>query len=331
MMSDKITQRCKKGFHDLADEEIRRIVTQNKKPCTGIFLADGNRRLVTALTGITPQSDLFYPTYLDIVTRYFMENLEIFFHHGLKNLVFPFIGPSLMEREPAYKQVVIPGLLRVLFNDDKWLQFYKSNDIRIKYYGNLDRLNSENSAADGVQKLENAVSATSLHRSHTLYFGFFSSPSPVSDVMEIYKQFYYSHGREPDRGEVIACYYGEYLAPADFLITSSRLAGLGALPPFIFGRETRMYALVSPGIFALNRCSFREILYDFLYGRSHNEPGPKSPADERKEIETLKNFYTTHPNTVIGAEKSIGRFRVMGMDMDIKKTGPGLLDHENKE
>jgi hypothetical protein len=317
--TDKSDRISREKFFNLSAREIRRLVIQKKKPRTGIFLADGNRRLVMTMTGLTPGADAdgFYREYLKMVTRYFRENLKVFFDYGLSTLFFPLFGPSLLERERPYRESAIPGLTDVLFKSETWSRFYREYDIRIKPYGNVKRLDLEFPGLDLAGKVGQMAAHTSRHQAHTLYFGFFSTPWLETEMIRRVNAFMKSHGYEPGQKQMIELYYGEDVPPADFFINSTRNAGLGALPPFISGRETNIYTLVSPGIFALNRETFRNILYDLLFGREPakaNEPESgeyKPDEDFSRELQALNGFYRLHRQTVIGRGKRIGRFWVL--------------------
>lgn len=317
--NDKRSKISRKKFLNLSTREIQRLVIQKNKPRTGIFLADGNRRLVMTLTGLTPGTDAdgFYHEYLKIVTRYFRENLKVFFDYGLNTLFFPLFGPSLLERERAYRELVIPELTDVLFKSETWFNFYKKYDIRIKPYGNVKRLDLEFPGLDLAGKVMQMAALTSRHQAHTLYFGFFSTTWLGIEMIQQVNNFMKSHGCEPGRKQMIELYYGEDVPPADFFINSTRNAGLGALPPLISGKETKIYTMVSPGILALNRETFRNILYDLLFCREPTkakepESSEYTPDEDfSRELEALKDFYRLHQQTVIGQGKRIGKFWVL--------------------
>lgn len=317
--NDKSSKISREKFLNLSTREIQRLVIRKKKPRTGIFLADGNRRLVMTLTGLTPGSDAdgFYHEYLKIVTRYFKENLKVFFDYGLNTLFFPLFGPSLLERERAYRELVIPELTDVLFKSETWFNFYKKYDIRIKPYGNVKRLDLEFPGLDLAKKVTQMAALTSRHQAHTLYFGFFSTNWLGAEMIQRVNDFMKSHGCEPGRKKMIELFYGEDVPPADFFINSTRNAGLGALPPLISGRETKIYTMVSPGILALNRETYRNILYDLLVCREPTkakEPESSEYTPEEdfpRELEALKEFYRLHQQTVIGQGKRIGKFWVL--------------------
>jgi hypothetical protein len=316
-------------FFNLPTPEVMQIVSREKCPLTGIFLSDGNRRLVTVLTGKTSgiHGEAFYRVYLETVTSYFMKNLEVFFDHGLKTLVMPLLGPALLEREEKYRTVVLPGLVNILFKSDTWKQFYKNRRIRVKSYGNLKILEREFPGMNLVEDIGELETLTASNREHTLYFGFFSTPWLPMDLMRKISGLTESGGREPEHRELVQLYYGEYIPTADFFINSIRIGGLGALPPLITGKNTGIYTMVAPGIFALNRETYRTILYDILFYRKFCRKFYKKKNDavdligdtrENKSYEntSLKEYYLQHRNTVLGAGKRIGRHWVMETNLN---------------
>lgn len=299
----------KADFLNMPTPDLRQIVQQRQTPAVGVFLADGNRRLVMTQTRLEPGTDAFYQSYLTIVTGYFMKNLETFFEHGINTLFFPLFGQSLLERDEKFRQSVLPGLTSTLFSSDSWLQFYRRLDIRVKVYGSPHKLEHAFPGKQLEWKIEQAVESTAGHRSHTLYYGFFSVPWLVSDPQMFTKvdRFTADHCKEPGRNELIQLYYGETVPPADFFINSTRIAGLGALPPLICGKETKIYTLTAPAIYALGKDTFREILYDLLVSRQPSQQG----KPDRESIDALNDFYTENRFTVTGTGKRIGGYWVM--------------------
>lgn len=314
----------KSKFFSLDTPTVRALLKQKQTPVTGIFVSDGNRRLVMARTGKCPEEKGFWQAYLETVTGCFKENLDVFFSHGLENLFFPIFGDSLLERGKAYVETVIPELTRILFEDETWLGFYKKNNIRVKSYGDLKKLDAVFPGRGLPGKIKQAEALTVNHAPHTLYYGFFSSPFAGVQMRERLNDFVSAHGREPDHDESIALYYGEPVRRADFFINSIRIGGLGALPPLITGRETKIYTLPAPAIFSLSQRTYREILYDMLFTRpgidlngnpcgqdSQREDHP--PVDRETGIRLLNRFFDDHQNTVLGTGKKINRFWVLDL------------------
>jgi len=308
-------------FFSLPTSEVRQIVSRERCPLTGIFLADGNRRLVTVLTGTTPgiHGPQFYEVYKETVTTYFMKNLEVFFDHGLKTLVMPLFGPALLEREEIYRTSVLPGLVDILFKSDTWKRFYQTRRIRVKSYGNPETLESEFPDLNLVQGIRELETLTASNDGHTLYFGFFSTPWLPADMMMKIGRLMESEGREPGHKELVELYYGDYVPPADFFINSTRIGGLGALPPLITGKDTGVYTTVAPGIFALTRETYRTILYDILFSRKGNRCNQiidGTPENEPQENDALKKYYLQHRDTLFGGGKRIGRYWVMEANLN---------------
>ena len=221
-------------FLTLPTEEIRRIVLDKKKPKVGIFIADGNRRLVLCKTRLSPTSEEFYEEYARFFVNALKESLTIFFSHGLNILFVPLFGPSLLIRKNKFQSITVPAVYRQVFQSEEWFRFYEENDIRVRTYGDLsqlenidvNRLNME----VGVRK---TVEKTASHYNHVLYFGFMSENTPGLEMPQHIINFYKSEKRPPTPQEMIEMYYGEIITPADFILFSNKFSGQGALPPFI--------------------------------------------------------------------------------------------------
>ena len=286
------------------------MIDQNKRPHTGIFVADGNRRLVMTQTGLTPDSGDFYPAYVNIVTEAFRNNLEVFFQHGLHTLLFPLFGPSLLTRTEKYRGYVMPELVRRLFKSDGWLSFYREQGVRIKAYGNLEILRRQCKDANLAETIKECEHMTSAYGNHRLFYGFFSTQAFDRVLIQQLQRFLRDRHREPDPSELAHLYYREPLRTADFFITSTRMGYLGALPPFAYGKNTRMYTLTAPGVFALNENTYRQILYDLLC-LGPADSGPVLYDTLPADIDSLAGFYQHHQNRVMGTGKKIGKWRVL--------------------
>ena len=301
----------KEEFVALPAEEIARIVKQKGKPKVGIFVPDGNRRMTMSLTGLSEDSEDFYPEYVRLFTEKFMENLKVFFSHGLETLIVPLISPTILNRSQKYLNLGINSLLQVLVNSDNWLHFYRENDIRVRTYGSPEQLKGTE-CQKGVPWIQDIKTQTSHHKTHTLFYGFLSNNPGGMEPVNLAVEFYQLHRRKPTPPEMKEMYYGENLAEADFFIMSTKIAGAGALPPFISSKKTGMYFLPAPGVMGLTRETFREILYDLLYCRP-DDPIKKYGDDDLKDMETLKKFYFSDESVVLGPGKRVGKFWVPGI------------------
>ncbi len=301
----------KEDFLSLSSAEISRLVRQKNDDLTGIFLADGNRRLVMALTGKTPGSQGFYEAYSEIAISRFMQNLEVFFSHGIRRLFFPIFGNSILERDKEFLQSVIPSLINSLFQDSAWLRFYNQYNIRVEFYGSPGKLDGVFPHLGLSGKIGEMKNQTSGNTAHILYYGFFSDSCLDQVFSRHILRFIDEKGKEPNRDELTRIYYGEYVPQADFFINSTRAAGLGALPPLAYGKNTRIYTTAAPGIFAVDSSLIREILYDLLIESSLLNSSSEANSLTQHDLDNLKDFYFSNRHVFTGRTRKIGRFQVL--------------------
>ncbi|UCH92840.1 MAG: hypothetical protein JSV88_21430, partial [Candidatus Aminicenantes bacterium] len=150
------------------------------------------------------------------------------------------------------------------------------------------------------------------HKKHTLFYGFLSNNIGGMESVDLAIEFYQLHRRKPTYPEMKEMYYGENLAGADFFIMSTKIAGAGVLPPLISSKKTEMYFLPVPGVLGLTRETYREILYDLLFCRTDGTI-KKYGADDLKDIEVLKKYYSPGESIVLGTGKRVGKFWVPGI------------------
>lgn len=291
-------------------EEVRRIALEKGKPRVGIFIADGNRRLVMCRTRLSPTSDEFYKEYARFFVDALKESLDIFFNHGLHTLFFPLFGPSLLLRKNKFQSITIPLAYQRIFESDEWLEFYKENGIRVKAYGNLSQLEKIDvnrlNMVEGIRKM---IEQTASQDKHILFFGFMAENTPGLEMPQIIIDFYKSTNRAPSPQEMIKIYYGEPVAPADFIITSEKLSGGGALPPLIAAQKAKTYLFPVPGFLAFNNENYKKILYDLLFFHPY-ESVPEYREINTQNIEELNNFYHRYKSVIIGTSERVGNFWV---------------------
>lgn len=295
-------------FLKLPVKEIAQFVIENGKPKSGIFIPDGTRRMILALTGKKTGSEEFFKEYLYLTSRYFMNNVDVFFSHGLKTLFVPVISSHVFNKSKASHHKALRKILEKILKGKDWLDFYKKNNIRVKVYGNLSYFKEYN-YAHVLEWIEDITQNTAGNHSHTLFYGFASPNETGADLIDKAIQFYKTQGRQPVIDEQLESYYGEHVSPAHFSIMSTKFTGLSALPPLIVNRETRMFFLPAPGIMALTKDTYRKILFDFLYccpGESRREYN----ENDLKYTEQLKNYFSLHRSTVLGIGRRIGDFWV---------------------
>lgn len=310
-------------FLKLPTKEIARFVSENGQPKSGIFVPDGTRRMTLALTGKRPGSKDFFNEYLELTSRYFMENLDVFFSHGLKTLFVPVISSHVFNKSKTPHHRALRNILKMLFKGKDWLDFYKKNDIRVKVYGNLSYF-AENNYEQVREWIEDIAQTTAANHSHTLFYGFASSNETEAGFVDNAIDFFEAHGRRPTIAEQLESYYGEHVPPAHFFIMSTKFTGLSALPPLIVNRSTRMFFLPVPGIMALTKETYRKIIFDFLYccpGESRRE----YDENDLKYREQLRNYFSSNQAAVLGLGRRIGHFWV-----PVIETGEST-EHEDEQ
>jgi hypothetical protein len=302
---------AKHDFLKLTAGEICKIVTQKKKPRVGIFLPDGNRRLLMCGTKLDPTSEAFYEAYARHFLDSFRDALVTFFGHGLKTLFLPLLGPSQLARKNKFQEITIPIVYNELFKGSQWLDFLREKEIRVKTYGDLSQLETINkkrlNMLDGINRL---VENTASHNHHTLFFGFVSDHTPGLEMPQHIIQFYQTHHRQPTQREILEIYYGEAVPDADFIILSSKLSGHGAFPPFISTRQARMYSFPVPGFLGLSKMNYRRIIYDLLFLQPLYHI-PEYTPEYLENIEELNQFYQENKDKIFGTNKKIGKFNVL--------------------
>jgi hypothetical protein len=299
-------------FLELPAADIRKMVQDWQKPRVGIFVADGNRRLVMCQTRLSPKSDEFYTEYARFFVASIQECLNIFFDHGLETLFFPLFGPSLLLRKNKFQSITLPNAYNKIFQADEWFQFYNEKGIRVKTYGDMSQLEKiDVNRLDFTKGINQMVEKTASHDKHTLFFGFMSENIPGMEMPQLIIDFYKSNNRAPTLREMVEIYYGESIPSADFIVFSDKLS-TRALPPLISSQHTQIYYLPVPGFLGLNTTTFRKVLYDLLFLHPQDSI-PEYNDNHLESIETLDKFYQQHKNTIIGIKKNPGNF----MQMDL--------------
>ncbi|MCI0471869.1 MAG: hypothetical protein L0Y73_09435, partial [Candidatus Aminicenantes bacterium] len=224
--------------------------------------------------------------------------------HGLPTLFVPLISSYIFTGSKKPQHAALRKILEIIFSDKDWLDFYRKNDIRVRAYGNLKYLET-NEYAGVLDLLEKIKQITSGNRSRTLCYGFASATEDCGDIIASAIEFYKTYGRQPTHEEQMDYYYGRNVSPADFFIMSAKFAGLGALPPLIVNRHTQLYFLAAPGVMALTEETYRKILYDLLYCRPA-ESRRDYTKNDLKHAEALKDYFLANRSTVFGLGKRIG-------------------------
>jgi hypothetical protein len=302
-------------FLDLPPDTISEITRQAGRPKVGVFVPDGNRRLVLATTDLPENSPAFFTQVALTQTAGFLENLKVFFNHGLPTLFAPLFSRSVLLRGGNYRLAVIETL-RILFTDPTWLDFYRDRGICVRVYGNVEALCCDE-FGPAIAWIKAVELQTKGYTAHHLYLGIGGEPWVGHDAAAAAVRFYGQFNREPDNDELIPFLYGWPVPAAAFVIISSKFAGIGALPALITGHDTQLYYLPVPGVIGLTERTYRLILYDLLFSQQER------PQDRHYELSPeergqLRAWYTARADTVIGLGRKIGSVWVPDIGLEGK-------------
>ena len=290
-------------FMKLPTGDIANLIKTEGIPKVGVFVSDGNRRLVLSKTKLQENTSGFFEELVTMQTSGFLNNLHIFFGHGLRILFAPLFSRSVLSRKSNYPVFVALKTLKLLFTDDTWLKFYDTWNVRVKIYGNLAVL-SESGCEPALDWIHGIQEKTKTYTMHTLFIGIGGEPGIGKDAAKAAVLFFQKNQREASRAELSDWLYGETVPFADFFIMCSKFAGLGALPGLICDARTESYYLPAPAAISLTKPVYRAILYDLIYLRRGKaaKPYQLSPVQRHQ----LQEWYAKHANQVIGLGKKIG-------------------------
>jgi hypothetical protein len=292
-------------FISLAPSEVTALVRRHGRPVVGVFVPDGTQRLALAFENAVPGTADFLAKTALLSVDLFQRNLEIFFEYGLESLLVPLFSKSVLARGERYRQITALRILELLFGSEDWLEFYRKYQVQVCVYGDENVL-QEVGCQEALSWIAATRELTARHRQHTLFYGIGGEPWAGAGLAELGIRFFQDHGRVPDYKEQVEAYYGKFVKPADFFIMSTKLSGAGALPPLICGRETAMYFLLAPGVWALTPEVYKEILYDLLFLRSRDGVESIAGPSAWQQAEALRDYYTSYRAVVIGLGRIIG-------------------------
>lgn len=291
-------------FMALPAVEIARWVAELGLPRVGVFVPDGNRRLVLATTDLAEGTDGFFDRVAHLQTSKGLETLKVFFSHGLPILITPVFSRSALSRESGYRRLTALKTLEIILTGQAWRDFYAEHKVRVRVYGDpaiLPELGYEQ-VAPWIQDVQRVTEA---HDAHTLLFGIGGETRAGQAAAVAAIRFFRQYGREASTDELIESLYGELIPPVDYMIVTSKLAGLAAAPDLITDANTQIYFLAAPGVASLNEHTLRAILYDLMYMRENRVTTGfyKLKAEQRKQLQA---WYREQVRTTIGLGDRIG-------------------------
>ncbi len=281
----------RKTFRDLSVLEIAQLVrADGPKVC--VFPFNGTRRWFM-LEHAQPNEE-FAPAYLEAITRRLAEITQLLFEYGIDTILMPLLNPRLFtSRGEKYTDMTITGLTR-LINRPRFLDLYREHEVRVRFYGDYQPYFAATPYAHLTALFDQLTADTLQHNRHRLFWGVCAHEA-TETTAALAVQYYQENGRIPDKRALIEMYYGEYIPPVDFFISSAKLRAFD-MPLITTGKED-LYFTVTPSPY-FTETQLRDILYDHLYSRRKKDSTYHKMRPE--DWDELRSFYALNQDKTLG-------------------------------
>ena len=242
-------------------------------------------------------------SYVDAAIQRHIELYKLFFDHGIDTLLTPVFGPDLLERGEAYVDVAVQGMAR-LGTDPRFLRFYRSYGVRVRFYGDYRKYLAETPGDHLMNIFGETTKRTASHDQCRLFFGVFAHDA-AETAARIAVEFHQERGEVPDKRTLVELYYGEYVAPVDFFIGFDKFSAFDM--PLVSTGEEDLYFTVAPSPYLTAR-QLRIILYDHMYVRPEEETDYSGLTPEDWSL--MRDFYQANLEKTqgVGARRRGGQF-----------------------
>lgn len=275
------------GFLQLPTQEAAQWVREaGVKVC--VLPVNGTRRWF-ALEYASASSQDDAQQYLESVIQAHIRLYTLFFDHGIDTLLSPVFGPDLMNRGEEYMELAVQGLA-ALVRHPALGDFYDRSAVRVRFYGDHQTY----LARYPVGELFDALTAQTASNDRCRLFYGVCGHDATEAVARIAVRFYQEHGRAPDRHEIVAAYYGEYVDPVDLFVGFGEFTAYD-MPLLALGSEA-LYFTCAPTPYLAER-EVRTILYDHVSVRGRE---PAYDEIESGDWAFLGRFYRLNKGTILG-------------------------------
>ena len=281
----------RKVFQTLSTQEVAELVrADGAKVC--VFPFNGTRRWFM-LEHAQPGED-FAPAYLEAITQRLADICRMLFAHGVDTILMPLLNPRLFtSRGDEYTHTMIEALTR-LIDRPLFLDLYREHEVRVRFYGEYEQYFAATPYAHLPALFDQITADTLQYDRHRLFWGVCAHEA-TETTAALAVQYYQEYGRIPDKHTLIEMYYGEYIPPVDFFISSSKLRAFD-MPLITTGRED-LYFTVAPSPY-FTAAQLRDILYDHLFSRRKEHASYHQMQLE--DWDELRRFYVLNQNKTLG-------------------------------
>lgn len=314
----------KDAFMGLDRGEVAELLGHAGSPKTVVLVPDNTRRTGILYKNIKSNSRYFERNLFNALSFPFRRLIKTVFDHGIKTLFIPSLTHGNLSRNRKYVDSHFKIATRLILNEERWLNFYEENGIKVRIYGDTGLVQSLG-YHDFVNWARDIETATRSNGKHTLFWGYACTGSmETMRIIDLCIEFSEKHGRHPSNREIIELYYGEYVEDVDIFIRPGEIRDSDCQPPLI-GGNAQMYFPMCP-LTELDEGFFKEILYDYLFCRV-TSGGRKeySRKMDSSELQRIKTFYDQNRDTIIGLGERIGDFWVPSTKSSVRHTIRGEI------
>ena len=304
-----IEELSKEVFMGLEKSEVADLLKLAGSPNTVVLVPDNTRRTGLLYKSIKADSKYFERDLFNALSSPFRRLIKTIFDHGIKNLFIPSLTHGNLSRSKKYVDSHFKIATRLILNEEKWVNFYEENDIRVRIYGDVNTIKNLG-YHDFVKWVKNIETATESNSRHTLFWGYACTGSiETMRIINLCIDFYEQNGRHPSNQEIKELYYGVNVDDVDIFIRPGEIRDSDCQPPLISG-NAQMYFPMCP-LTELDESFFKEILYDYLFCRIPSRGSKEySKQMDLSDYQRIKGFYDLNRDTIIGLGEKIGCFWV---------------------
>ena len=285
------------SFLQLPTTEVAALVkATGHKVC--VFPVNGTRRWFM-LEHPEKIGDDFFSAYVDESIPSHIKLCKMLFEHGIETVLMPVFGRELMRRGDEYTQRVgIEGLVRTS-TDERYAEFFREYDVRVRFYGDYHEVLSGTPHAHVLKSLSEVTESTKHNDTYRLFFGVFAD-EVTEAISRLAVEHFRAEGVIPDKQALIRRFYGEDLSPVSLFIGFDKFSVFDM--PLLTSGEEDLYFSVSPSPYMTDH-QLRAILYDHLYVRRTREPDYTKLS--RQELGWLREYYQRNKDSALG----VGRLK----------------------
>jgi hypothetical protein len=284
-------------FINLTSAEIAAVLQKSgSKAC--VFPINGSRRWFLLEHGLISPINAAQ-TYAEAAGKRHAEIYQMFFEYGVDTLIAPVFGSEILNRGDEYMETIGISMSRLSTHPD-FLSLYKKYQVRVHFYGDYRRQLANTPYSYLSDQFDHITQHTAKHTRHRIFYGVFASDA-TDTIAQQSVQFFRKNGRVPTRRELIETYYGEYIEKANLFIGFEKF-NVFDYPMLNWGEES-LYFTVAPSLY-LTQNQLCSILYDYMYLRP--TPAPDYTEMPEQDFESMRQFYTTHRETIFGTGEMRG-------------------------